>query len=79
MSELDLHSIGFECKKTYEHGEFHTNRYIKGVMEVEFTYLGSIGTDGELQDISLSLTETDFENVSFEEVVVLNKILNKKS
>ena len=38
MSEQEVKEIGFELVKQYEHDQYNTNRYKKGMLEVEFTY-----------------------------------------
>ena len=40
MNENELKGLGFELTKKYEHDQYHTNRYARGVLEVEFTYEG---------------------------------------
>lgn len=38
MTEKQLIEIGFKLEESYTHDEFNTNRFSKGVLEVEFTY-----------------------------------------
>jgi len=40
MTENELKGLGFELTQQYEHDQYHTNRYAKGVLEVEFSYEG---------------------------------------
>jgi len=40
MTEDGLKGLGFELTQQYEHDQYHTNRYVKGLFEVEFTYEG---------------------------------------
>lgn len=70
MTELQLKGLGFEFTKQYEHDEFHTNRYAKGVLEVEFTYEGK-----ELKTCDLTMSELNCKPVTFDEMKDLTAIL----
>jgi hypothetical protein len=72
MTEQQLKGLGFELTKQYEHDEFHTNRYAKGVLEVEFTYKGE-----ELISYDLTISELNCKPVTFEEMKALTPILGE--
>ena len=38
MTEQQLIDLGFKLEEQYNHDEFNTNIFSKGVLEVEFTY-----------------------------------------
>ena len=40
MKEEQIRKLGFELEHCYAHDQFHTNRYRKGPLMVEFTYEG---------------------------------------
>ena len=72
MTEQQLKGLGFELTKQYEHDEFHTNRYAKGVLEVEFTYEGE-----ELRICDLTISELNCKPVTFDEMKALTPILGE--
>jgi hypothetical protein len=69
MTEQQLKWLGFELTKQYEHDEFHTNRYAKGVLVVEFTYEGE-----KLQTCDLTISELNCKPVTFDEMKALTQI-----
>lgn len=70
MTEQQLKRLGFEMTKQYEHDEFVTKRYAKGVLEVEFTY----GWEG-LKTVDLTISEVNCKPVTFDEMKALTPIL----
>lgn len=72
MSEQEIKGIGFELTKQYTHDQFKTNRYQKGILEVEFTY-----KDKKLVTVDLTMEEINCLPITKEELQQLNKILNK--
>jgi hypothetical protein len=70
MTEQQLKGLGFELTKQYEYDEFRTNRYAKGVLEVEFTYEGE-----ELRTCDLTISELNCKPVTFDEIKALTPIL----
>lgn len=71
MTEQQLKGLGFELTKQYEHSQqYHTNRYAKGVLEVEFTYEGD-----KLLTCDLTISELNCKPVTFEEIKALTPIL----
>lgn len=72
MTEQQIQGLGFEMTKQYEHDQFTTRRYNKGVLEVEFTY------DGEkLRTHDLTMHEINCQPVSFADIKALTRITNK--
>lgn len=72
ITEQEIKSIGFELVKQYNHDQFNTNRYQKGILEVEFTY-----ENEKLHDVSLTIEEVNAIPTTINELLVLNLILNK--
>jgi hypothetical protein len=72
MTEEQLKGLGFEMTKQYEHDEFVTKRYTKGVLEVEFTY----GWEG-LKTVDLTISEVNCKPVTFNEIKALTPILGE--
>jgi len=72
MTENELKGLGFELTKQYEHDDFHTKRYAKGVLEVEFTYEAK-----ELRTCDLTISELNCKPVTFDEMKALTPILGE--
>jgi len=72
MTENELKALGFELTKQYEDDEFVTNRYSKGVLEVEFTYEGD-----NLITCDLTISELNCKPVTLDEMKVLTPILGE--
>ena len=70
MTEQQLKALGFKMTKQYEHDQYITKRYTKGVLEVEFTY----GWEG-LITIDLSIKEVICKPVTLKEIKALTPIL----
>lgn len=66
MTENELKGLGFELTKQYEHDQFYTNRYAKGVLEVEFTYEGD-----KLLTCDLTISEMNCKPVTLDEMKAL--------
>ena len=73
MTEQDIKKIGFKLIKQYEHDQFNTNRYKKGILEVEFTY-----QEGKTVMHDLTIEEVNCLPIGKTELQQLDKILNKK-
>ena len=72
MTENEIKETGFELVKQYKHDQFKTNRYQKGILEVEFTY-----KDKKLITVDLTMEEVNCLPITKIELQQLNKILNK--
>ena len=72
MTEQDIKEIGFNLVKQYQHDDFHTNRYRKGLIEVEFTY-----KNDELLTIDATISEINCIPVNKSDLQTLDKIINK--
>ncbi|MBC7399827.1 MAG: hypothetical protein H7289_07755 [Mucilaginibacter sp.] len=70
MTEQQLKGLGFVLTESYPHDEFNTNRYKKGVLEVEFTYRGD-----ELITYDLTISEVNSMPITFDELKILSPIL----
>ena len=70
MTEDQLKGLGFKLTKQYDHDEFHTNRYAKGILEVEFTY-----KEDKLMTCDLSITEVYCVPVTFEDIKAITPVL----
>ena len=72
MTENELKGLGFELTKKYEHDKYHTNRYAKGILEVEFTYEGD-----KLLTCDLTISEMNCKPVTLDEMKALTPILGE--
>ena len=70
MTENELKELGFELTQQYEHDQYNTNRYDKGVLEVEFTYEGD-----KLLTCDLTISELNSKPVTLDEMKALTPIL----
>ena len=70
MTENELKGLGFELTQQYEHDQYDTNRYAKGVLEVEFTYEGD-----KLLACDLTISEMNRKQVTLDEMKALTPIL----
>ncbi len=73
LTEKQIQDLGFEMVESYHHDQFTTNRYQKGVLEVEFTYYGL-----NLDTIDLTIQEINCLPINATELKHLDKIFNKK-
>jgi len=71
MTEQEIKHIGFELVKQYEHDQFKTNRYQKGILKVEFTY-----EKEKLVTVDLTIEEVNCLPITKNELQQLNKIFN---
>ena len=71
MNEQDAINLGFEFVKTYNHDEYRTNRFVNGVIELEFTYI-----DKNLVSSDVTIQEINCMEVNKEKLYMLNKLLN---
>lgn len=72
MTEKELKALGFEFVKRYEHNQFATRRFKKGVLEVELTF-----EKGRLIDFDLTIEEVNCLQVTKQDLKELDSILNK--
>lgn len=71
VDEIKL--MGFELIKQYDHDQFHTDRYKKGILEVEFTYENS-----EIESVTLTMDEINSININTSDLEQLDRILNQE-
>lgn len=72
-----LEKLGFKAKKEYTHGdnnEFKTISFAKGCITIELDFDSK--TDVLLCS-DVSFEEDYFDNITIEEIAILDKILNK--
>jgi hypothetical protein len=74
MTEGQIKKLGFKLVKQYEHDQFNTNRYQKGLLEVEFTYEGE-----ELKTTDLTIQEINCIPITFNDLDELDTILNQEN
>ena len=72
MTEKELKKLGFEFIKRYEHNQYVTRRFKKGVLEVELTF-----EKGALVDFDLTIEEINCIKVTKQSLKELDNILNK--
>jgi hypothetical protein len=70
MTEQEIKDLGFELVTEYDHDQYHTNRYAKGVMEMEFTYHGK-----RLVTCDLTIQEINCMEITLDDLKTLTKIL----
>ena len=70
MTKQQLTRLGFKRSKQYEHDGFRTSRYVKGILEVELTYIGD-----RLLTCDLAISELFCKPVTFEEIKAITPIL----
>jgi len=73
MTEKDIRRIGFEFVKEYEHDEWFTRRYKKGVIVAEFTYRSE---NAVLETFDITIDEVVGKSVDFLKLRELDRILN---
>lgn len=73
MTEKEAIKLGFEFVKTYNHDDYRTNRFVNGVIELEFTYL-----QDKLVTADVTIEEINCMEVNREKLYMLNKLLNGK-
>ena len=64
--------LGFDLDDQYDHDQFHTTRYRKGLLIVEFTYESE-----ELLTVELTIDETFCKSITFKELEALTSILGE--
>lgn len=72
MTEPEIKDLGFEKVKSFPHNQFITNRYEKGVLEIEFTYVHD-----KLVTCDLTIEEVNCFPITKREIIELDNILNK--
>lgn len=70
ITENQIIELGFQLVKKYKHNQFTTNRYCKGVLEVEFSY-----NNENLVSVDLTITELNCKPTTLEEIKKLTPIL----
>lgn len=73
ITEDEIKLMNFDFVKEYDHDQFHTVRYKKGILEVEFTY-----EDNELESFTLTMDEVNSININAVDLEQLDRILNQK-
>jgi hypothetical protein len=63
ITEKQIKSIGFKRVESYHHDQYHTTRYQKGCLEVEFTYEDEILLTCELTISELNCMPIDFDKL----------------
>lgn len=72
LTEDQVKALGYELVDEYDHNQFHTKRYQKGVVRIEFDYEGS-----ELVFQDLIIEETDsIAPLTFEFIKKLTECLD---
>lgn len=65
-----IKTLGFELDHSYDHDQFHTNRYRKGLLMVEFIYEGFT-----LKTIDLTMDEVFCKPITYAELKAITPIL----
>lgn len=67
-----IKTLGFELDHQYNHDHFHTNRYRKGLLMVEFTYEGFT-----LKTIDLTIDEVFCKPITYAELKAITPVLGE--
>lgn len=67
-----IKTLGFELDCEYDHDHFHTNRYRKGLLMVEFTYSGF-----RLETVDLTIDETFCKPITYAELKAITPVLGE--
>jgi len=70
ISEAQIKEIGFQLTDRYDHDHYHTNRYQKGCLEVEFTY-----ENDKLLTCDLTISELNCMPISFQEIKAISDLI----
>ena len=70
ISEVQIKEIGFQLTDSYDHDHYHTNRYQKGCLEVEFTY-----ENDKLLTCDLTISELNCMPISFQEIKAISELI----
>lgn len=73
--EEEIMSNGFVLNKHYEHDEWETIRFVKGCIQIEFTY--TLGLE-EIHSVDATIDEAIGVPVGLAEIISLDRILNKQ-
>ena len=70
MNEEQIKTLGWKLVKSYDHDQFHTNRYKLGCMEIEFTYEGN-----EMHTCDVTISELNCMPISFDQAKLLTELI----
>ena len=70
ISEAQIKEIGFQLTDSYDHDHYHTNRYQKWCLEVEFTY-----ENDKLLTCDLTISELNCMPISFQEIKAISDLI----
>lgn len=70
MTEEQIKELDFELVRQYNHDQFHTNKYNKGALMVEFTYEGEA-----LLTVDMTIEEVFCKPITLDQLKVLVPIL----
>ena len=74
FEEKDIDGLGFQLAKSYDHDQFHTNRYVNGPLEVEFSY-----EQEKLVHVDLTITEINCMEVNLDQLQMIVVALSPQS
>jgi len=74
MTESEITALGFEHVESYDHDQYHTNRYENGDLEVEFTY-----EDDKLIDVDLTIEEVNCKPITREALQKIVPVLGYRA
>lgn len=70
MKEDQVKDLGFELIKSYDHDQFHTNRYKLRKVQIEFTYEGT-----QLICVNLDIEEINGLMLTYDQLKQLIQLL----
>jgi len=63
ITEEHIKKLGYKLVHDYDHDIYHTNRYQRNCLEVEFTY-----ADGKLINVDLTIQEINFMPINHSQI-----------
>lgn len=70
IKESQAQALGFQFDTMYPHDAWHTSRYRRGDLVLEFTYKGT-----KLENISLDIPETTINHIDLLTLVTITDLL----
>lgn len=70
MTEQHVKDLGYTLIRAYDHDQYHTKRYKKGALEIEFSYEAD-----SLVNVDLTISDLNCIPIKLEEIKVLTDIL----